>query len=67
MRLQTLKKPDVKVTPIPLRSMASVVPKERKDATEFGGVVDERSTMLFCLGFRKVEPIRIEQRTILDM
>ena len=47
--------------------MTPVVPEEREDASERGRVVNQALTAFPSFGFRQVKPLRIEQRSILNV
>src|SRR5437879_13769704 len=66
-RSQRLNEPDIEVAPKPLRPMTSVVPENREHASKPSGIVDQVSTAFpsFLLG--PVEPLMVEQRSILNV
>src|SRR5205823_4226147 len=66
-RLQRVDEPYVEGPPEPLRRVTPVVPERRQHAAETSGVVDQVLAACPGVGLTKVEPVGIEERSILDV
>src|SRR5439155_7086419 len=64
---QGVNQSDIEVAPEPLRPMTPVVPEEREDACEPCRIVNQVSTAFPGFRLGQVKPLRIEQRSILNV
>src|SRR5881296_181339 len=64
---QRLYEPDIEVAPKPLRPMTSVVPENREHTSKLSDIVNQVSTTFPSLRLSQIKPMRIEQRSILNV
>src|SRR5204863_2682168 len=66
-RAQRAHEVDVKVAPETLGPVAPVVPENREGAAQTSGVRQQHVAAAACVGFGEVEPLRKEQRAVLNV